>query len=50
MSKWIQHVKSYAAEHGISYKEALKLAAATYKQVSGPAATSTEEPGHRHTP
>ena len=30
MSKWIEHVKAYAAEHGVAYKDALKSAAATY--------------------
>jgi hypothetical protein len=31
-SKWIEHVKNYAAEHNISYWEALKLAKASYKK------------------
>ena len=35
MSPWIEHVKKYAAENGISYKEALSEASASYKKVSG---------------
>lgn len=31
-SAWINHAKAYAAQHGISYKEALKKAGATYRQ------------------
>ena len=31
-SAWISHVKAYASEHGISYKEALSKAKATYKK------------------
>lgn len=30
-SKWIDHVKAYAAKHGVSYKQALKDAKATYR-------------------
>jgi hypothetical protein len=30
-SAWITHVKAYAAKHGVSYKDALKSAAATYR-------------------
>jgi len=30
-SKWIEHVKAYAAKHGVSYKQALKDAKATYR-------------------
>jgi hypothetical protein len=30
-SAWIQHVKAYAAKHGVSYKDALKSARATYR-------------------
>ena len=30
MSDWIKHVKAYAADHGIPYKEALSQAKATY--------------------
>lgn len=30
-SKWIDHVKSYAKQHGVSYKQALKDAKATYR-------------------
>jgi hypothetical protein len=31
-SAWIAHVKSYAAEHGMPYKEAMSKAKATYKK------------------
>ena len=31
---WIEHVESYAEEHNISYKDALKDAAKTYKSKS----------------
>ena len=31
-SSWIAHVKKYASEHNISYKEALKKAGSTYKK------------------
>ena len=31
-SAWIAHVKSYASEHGIPYKEAMSKAKATYKK------------------
>ena len=31
-SSWIMHVKQYAKEHNISYKDALKKAASTYKK------------------
>ena len=31
-SKWIQHVKSVAKDKGISFKEAMKVAKATYKK------------------
>lgn len=30
-SAWISHVKAYAAKHGVSYKDALKSARATYR-------------------
>jgi hypothetical protein len=30
-SAWITHVKAYAAKHGVSYKDALKAARATYR-------------------
>jgi hypothetical protein len=30
-SKWIEHVKAYAKQHGVSYKQALKDAKATYR-------------------
>jgi hypothetical protein len=31
-SAWILHVKKYAAEHNVSYKQAMKEASATYKK------------------
>ena len=31
-SAWIQHVKAYASQHGVSYKEAMSKAKATYKR------------------
>jgi hypothetical protein len=40
MSSWIQHVKAYSKEHGISYKQALSEAGKTYKKVSGGALDS----------
>ena len=30
-SSWVDHVKSYAKKHNISYKDALKKAGASYK-------------------
>ena len=30
-NKWITHVKQYAAQHGISYPEAMVKARASYK-------------------
>lgn len=30
-NKWISHVKAYASKHGVSYREAMKLAKASYK-------------------
>ena len=35
MSEWIEHVKNYAKMHNVSYKEALKLAKASYKPQAG---------------
>jgi len=35
MNAWIAHVKRFQAEHGCSYKEALKGASATYQKGSG---------------
>jgi len=32
MSPWIAHVKAYAKEHNISYKDALKKASSTYQK------------------
>jgi len=32
MNSWIQHVKTVAAKKGISYREALKVASASYKK------------------
>jgi hypothetical protein len=31
-SAWIMHVKKYAKEHNIPYKDALKKAVSTYKK------------------
>jgi hypothetical protein len=31
-SAWITHVKAYATEHKITYREALKKAGSTYKK------------------
>jgi hypothetical protein len=31
-SPWIAHVKAYAAEHGLSYKEAMSQAKSTYRK------------------
>ena len=31
MSEWIDHVKAYAKKHGVSYKEAMSKAKASYK-------------------
>jgi hypothetical protein len=31
-SAWIQHVKAYASKHGVSFKDALKSAGATYRK------------------
>jgi hypothetical protein len=33
-SAWITHVKKYAQQHKISYKDALKKAASTYKKLN----------------
>jgi len=30
-NKWISHVKAYASKHGVTYREAMKLAKASYK-------------------
>lgn len=32
MSPWIEHIKKVAAQKGISYKEAMKIASKTYKK------------------
>jgi len=40
VSKWIEHVKSYAKKNNVSYKEAMSKAKASYK--SG-ASTSTKK-------
>ncbi len=34
MSDWIQHVKKYAKDKGVTYKEAMTKAKATYKPKS----------------
>lgn len=33
--EWIEHVKKYSKEHGVSYKQAMKDAKASYKKVEG---------------
>ena len=33
-SAWITHVKSFAKEHNITYREALKKAGSTYKKIN----------------
>ena len=35
MNEWIKHVKMFQAQHGCSYKEALKGASASYRKGSG---------------
>lgn len=30
-NKWIQHVKDYAKQHGLSYKDAMSQAKSSYK-------------------
>ena len=39
-TKWTEHVKAFALEHKISYKQAMKDASASYKSVGKP----VEEP------
>ena len=34
-SPWIQHVKNYQAQHGVSYKEAMQQSRASYQAKSG---------------
>ena len=43
-SAWITHVKKYAAENNVSYKEALSKASASYKKGSGVCDSQSEEP------
>jgi hypothetical protein len=43
-SAWITHVKKYAAENNVSYKEALSKASASYKKGSGICGSEYEEP------
>ena len=38
---WIEHVKAFQAQHGCSYKEALKQASASYKELKGGNITKT---------
>lgn len=45
-SPWIEHVKRYQAEHGCSYKDALKGAKASYKR-GGYAVMSMSRPRGR---
>ena len=35
MNPWISHVKHYAKQHNVSYKEALKKAKSSYRSVKG---------------
>jgi hypothetical protein len=42
-SAWITHVKKYAAENNVSYKEALSKASASYKKGSGICGSESEE-------
>lgn len=35
MSDWIKHVKMFQAQHGCSYKDALKGASASYRSMKG---------------
>jgi hypothetical protein len=35
MSEWIAHVKAFQAQHGCSYKDALKHASPTYRAMKG---------------
>ena len=35
MNPWISHVKHYAKQHNVSYKEALKKAKSSYRPVKG---------------
>lgn len=41
-NKWIEHVKAYAKQHGVSYKKAMKDAKSTYTKVA-----KTKGEGHR---
>ena len=44
MPNWIEHVKAYQAEHGCSYKEALKGASSTYtKKTSSKGSQKTKK-------
>lgn len=43
-SAWITHVKKYAAENNVSYKEALSKASASYKKGSGICGSESEKP------
>lgn len=35
MNPWISHVKQYAADNNLSYKDAMKQAKTTYQKVGG---------------
>lgn len=35
VNPWIEHVKAYAVKHGVSYKEAMSAARASYKPAAG---------------
>ncbi len=40
-SEWISHVKRFQAQHGVSYKDALKGASASYRSMKGGNITKT---------
>ena len=42
MTKWTDFCKAFAAEHKISYKQAMKDASASYKSVGKPVETKVE--------
>lgn len=44
MSNWIKHVKAYQAQHGITYREAMKQAGASYNASSNISPSSVSKP------
>lgn len=44
MTAWTEHVKKYASENNVSYREAMKLAKATYKKDTPPTPEPTPTP------